>query len=101
MTMEDDLLPLMASSIMANMEKESRVVADTPRIIFHNIIMCVDDFEFNEDDLMTHAIKACVKIIGHIRGNIRPALREPYSLLDDTLPMNMDNDGNPTSMETR
>ena len=63
--------------------------------------MCVDDFEFNEDDLMTHTIKACVKIVGYIRGKIRPALREPYSLLDDTLPMSMDNDGNPTSMETR
>ena len=48
-TMVDDRLPVMASSMMAKMEHESRVVADTPRIIFHNIIMCVDDFEFNED----------------------------------------------------
>ena len=100
-TMEDDRLPLIASSIMANMEKESNVLADTPRIIFHNIVMCVDHFDFTVDDLMTHAIKACVKIIGYLRGKIRPALREPYSLLDDDLPMNIDSDGNLTSMETR
>ena len=75
-TMEDDRLPLMAPSIMAKMENESRVVADTPHIICYKIIMSVDDFELNADDWMTHAMNACVTIIGYVRGRIRPALRE-------------------------